>query len=129
MENLQISSLKTYIPEKAVSLFFNWNQSFRSLEITLQDFNKLKKRDIKYMGKICCSAASLKLHISNSTGITGTLNEVLETCKNLQDLTVESTPLTVEDEQQITTMTKLKTLHIRDLQSENLEGTVFTGTK
>lgn len=81
------------------------------------------------MGKICCSAASLKLHISNSTGITGTLNEVLETCKNLQDLTVESTPLTVEDEQQITTMTKLKTLHIRDLQSENLEGTVFTGTK
>ncbi|KAF1432138.1 NLR family CARD domain-containing protein 4, partial [Spheniscus demersus] len=129
VENLQISSLKTYIPEKAVFLFFNWNQSFRSLEITLQDFNKLKKRDIKYMGKICCSAASLKLHISNSTGITGTLNEVLETCKNLKDLTVESTPLTVEDEQQITTMTKLKTLHIRDLQSENLEGGLIDGIK
>ncbi|XP_014806280.1 PREDICTED: NLR family CARD domain-containing protein 4 isoform X2 [Calidris pugnax] len=129
VEDLQISSLKTYIPEKAVSLFFNWNQSLRSLEITLQDFNKLKKRDIKYLGKICCSAASLKLHISNSAGITGTLNEVLETCKNLQDLTVESTPLTVEDEQQITTMTKLKTLHIRDLQSENLEGGLIDGIK
>ncbi|NXT01365.1 NLRC4 protein, partial [Jacana jacana] len=129
VEDLQISSLKTYIPEKAVSLFFNWNQNLRSLEITLQDFNKLKKRDIKYLGKICCSAASLKLHISNSAGITGTLNEVLETCKNLQDLTVESTPLTVEDEQQITTMTKLKTLHIRDLQSENLEGGLIDGIK
>ncbi|XP_065690696.2 NLR family CARD domain-containing protein 4 [Patagioenas fasciata] len=129
VEDLQSSSLKTYIPEKAVSLFFNWNQSLRSLEITLQDFNKLKKRDIKYLGKICCSAASLKLHISNSAGITGTLNEVLETCKNLQDLTVESTPLTVEDEQQITTMTKLKTLHIRDLQSENLEGGLIDGIK
>ncbi|XP_074435983.1 NLR family CARD domain-containing protein 4 isoform X2 [Larus michahellis] len=129
VEDLQISSLKTYIPEKAVSLFFNWNQSLRSLEITLQDFNKLKKRDIKYLGKICCSAESLKLHISNSAGITGTLKEVLETCKNLQDLTVESTPLTVEDEQQITAMTKLKTLHIRDLQSENLEGGLIDGIK
>ncbi|KAM6366171.1 NLR family CARD domain-containing protein 4 isoform 2-T6 [Alca torda] len=129
VEDLQISSLKTYIPEKAVSLFFNWNQSLRSLEITLQDFNKLKKRDIKYLGKICCSAASLKLHVSNSAGITGTLKEVLETCKNLQDLTVESTPLTVEDEQQITAMTKLKTLHIRDLQSENLEGGLIDGIK
>ncbi|NWW51252.1 NLRC4 protein, partial [Pedionomus torquatus] len=129
VEDLQISSLKTYIPEKAVSLFFNWNQSLRSLEITLQDFNKLKKRDIKYLGKICCSAASLKLHISNSAGITGTLNEVLETCKNLQDLTVESTSLTAEDEQQITTMTKLKTLHVRDLQSENLEGGLIDGIK
>ncbi|XP_009878744.1 PREDICTED: NLR family CARD domain-containing protein 4 [Charadrius vociferus] len=129
VEDLQISSLKTYIPEKAVSLFFNWNQSLRSLEITLQDFNKLKKHDIKYLGKICCSAASLKLHISNSAGITGTLNEVLETCKNLRDLTVESTPLTVEDEQQITAMTKLKTLHIRDLQSENLEGGLIDGIK
>ncbi|NXP15505.1 NLRC4 protein, partial [Thinocorus orbignyianus] len=129
VEDLQTDSLKTYIPEKAVSLFFNWNRSLRSLEITLQDFNKLKKRDIKYLGKICCSAASLKLHISNSAGITGTLNEVLETCKNLQDLTVESTPLTAEDEQQITTMTKLKTLHIRDLQSENLEGGLIDGIK
>ncbi|NXJ00716.1 NLRC4 protein, partial [Psophia crepitans] len=129
VEDLQISSLKTYIPEKAVSLFFNWNQSLRSLEITLQDFNKLKKHDIKYLGKICCSAATLKLRISNSAGITGTLNKVLETCTNLQDLTVESTPLTVEDEQQITTMTKLKTLHIRDLQSENLEGGLIDGIK
>ncbi|NXN69041.1 NLRC4 protein, partial [Himantopus himantopus] len=129
VEDLQISSLKTYIPEKAVSLFFNWNQSLRSLEITLQDFNKLKKHDIKYLGKICCSAASLKLHISNSAGITGTLNEVLETCRNLRDLTVESTPLTVEDEQQITAMTELKTLHIRDLQSENLEGGLIDGIK
>ncbi|NWQ75162.1 NLRC4 protein, partial [Columbina picui] len=129
VEDLQSSSLKTYIPEKAVSLFFNWNQSLRSLEITLQDFNKLKKRDIKYLGKICCSAASLKLHISNSAGITGTLNEVLETCTNLRDLTVESTPLTVEDEQQITTMTKLKTLHVRDLQRENLEGGLIDGIK
>ncbi|NWY57606.1 NLRC4 protein, partial [Chionis minor] len=129
VEDLQISSLKTYIPEKAVSLFFNWNQSLRSLEIKPQDFNKLKKRDVKYLGKICCSAASLKLHISNSAGITGTLNEVLETCKNLQDLTVESTPLTMEDEQQSTTMTKLKTLHIRDLQSEKPEGGLIDGIK
>ncbi|KAM6207384.1 LOW QUALITY PROTEIN: NLR family CARD domain-containing protein 4 [Sarcoramphus papa] len=127
VEDLQISSLKTYIPEKAVSLFCNWN-NLRSLEITPQDFNKLKKHDIKYLGKICFSAASLKLHISNSAGITGTLNEVLETCKNLQDLTVECTPLTVEDEQQ-KTMTKLKTLHTRDLQSENLEGGLTDGVK
>ncbi|KAM7118483.1 LOW QUALITY PROTEIN: NLR family CARD domain-containing protein 4 [Ciconia maguari] len=129
VEELQISSLKTCTAEKAVSLFFNWNQSLRSLEITLQDFNKLKKCDIKYLGKIRCSAASLKLHISNSAGITGTLNEVLETCKNLQDLTVESTPLTVEDEQQMTAMTKLKTLHVRDLQSENLEDGLTDGIK
>ncbi|KAM6432630.1 LOW QUALITY PROTEIN: NLR family CARD domain-containing protein 4 [Rhynochetos jubatus] len=127
VEDLQISS--QHIPEKALSLFFNWNHSLRSLEITLQDFNKLKKRDIKYLGKICCSAESLKLRISSSAGITETLNEALETCENLRDLTVESAALTVEDEQQFTTMTRLKTLRTRDLQSKNLDGTVFTGTE
>ncbi|KAM9273207.1 LOW QUALITY PROTEIN: NLR family CARD domain-containing protein 4 [Cariama cristata] len=129
VEDLQISSLKTYIPEKAISSFFSWSHSPRSLEIALQDFNKLKKHDIKCLGKICCSAASLKLTIRSSAGIAGTLNEVLETCKNLQELTVEFTPLTVEDEQPITTMMKLKTLHIRDLQSENLEGGLVDGVK
>ncbi|XP_067418746.1 NLR family CARD domain-containing protein 4 [Emydura macquarii macquarii] len=122
MRNPQVSSFKTYIPEKAVSLFFNWQQKFRTLEVTLQDFRKLKKHDIKYLGKICCSASSLRLHISRSAGVTGTLKQVLETCKNMRDLTVESTPLTIQDEQQIAAMTKLKTINLRDLQSISLEG-------
>ncbi|KAH0622571.1 hypothetical protein JD844_024979 [Phrynosoma platyrhinos] len=46
---------KTVIPEKAVSLFFNWDQKLNSLEITLKDFNKLgkvKRRKSQISGKI-----------------------------------------------------------------------------
>ncbi|XP_054828194.1 NLR family CARD domain-containing protein 4 [Eublepharis macularius] len=115
---------KTVIPEKAVALFFNWERKLQSLEITLKDFNKLEKGDIKYLEKICCSASSLRLHISKSPGITGKLKEVLKSCKNMQDLTVESTPLTTEDEQQIAAMEMLKTIEIKDLQDGSLNGLI-----
>ncbi|XP_006018501.2 NLR family CARD domain-containing protein 4 isoform X2 [Alligator sinensis] len=127
MEDENTRNSQIYIPEKAVSLFFKWNQKIRALEITLQNFNKLKKDDIKYLGKICCSASSLSLQINRSAGIAGTLKKVLETCKNMQDLIVESTPLTTEDEQQIIAMTKLKKINIRDLQSKHLEGGLIDG--
>ncbi|XP_044309520.1 NLR family CARD domain-containing protein 4 [Varanus komodoensis] len=113
---------KTVIPEKAVSLFFNWERKLNSLEITLKDFKKLEKGDVKYLEKICCSASRLRLHISTSPGLTGKLKEVLSSCTNLHDLTVDSTPLTTEDEQQITKMIALKTIKLKDLQNGSLEG-------
>ncbi|XP_053159586.1 NLR family CARD domain-containing protein 4 [Hemicordylus capensis] len=117
---------KTVIPEKAVSLFFNWDRKLNSLEITLKDFNKLEKGDVKYLEKICCSASGLRLHINKSPGVTGKLRDVLKTCSiNMQDLTVESTPLTTEDEQQIAEMVVLKTIKIKDLQNESLGGVLL----
>ncbi|XP_026551306.1 NLR family CARD domain-containing protein 4 [Pseudonaja textilis] len=113
---------KSVIPEKAVSLFFNWNRKLRGLEITLKDFNQLEKGDVKYLEKICCSAARLRLIINKCPGLTGKLREVLNSCTNLQDLIVESTPLSIEDEQQITQMMVLKTIKVKDLQSENQHG-------
>lgn len=44
-----------------MSLFFNWKQEFKTLEVTLRDFSKLNKQDIKYLGKIFRSATSLRL--------------------------------------------------------------------
>ncbi|XP_069464035.1 NLR family CARD domain-containing protein 4 [Ambystoma mexicanum] len=113
---------ETYIPKKAVDLFFDWNQALRTLEITLKDFSKLNKKDIKYLGKICCCAARLSLHIKRSPGITNTLKQVLESCRNMQDLIVECTPLSIEDEQRVVEMSVLKTLHICNLQTERLQG-------
>ncbi|XP_029449669.1 NLR family CARD domain-containing protein 4 [Rhinatrema bivittatum] len=121
------SKVKTYIPKKAVSLFFDWNQTLQTLEVRLQDFAKLDKRDIKYLGKICCSAKRLRLHLKRSEGVTGTLAGILESCKNMQDLKVEGTPLSSEDELRIVAMTVLKTLAIRDLQTERPQGGLIDG--
>uniref|UniRef100_A0A8C6V2S6 NLR family CARD domain-containing protein 4 n=1 Tax=Naja naja TaxID=35670 RepID=A0A8C6V2S6_NAJNA len=118
---------KSVIPEKAVSLFFNWNQMLKGLEITLKDFNQLEKADVKYLEKICCSASSLRLIINKCPGLTGKLREVLNSCTNLQDLIVESTPLSMEDEQQITQMMALKTIKVKDLQSDNQHGGLLDG--
>ncbi|KAJ1155278.1 hypothetical protein NDU88_008011 [Pleurodeles waltl] len=118
---------KTYIPKKAVELFFDWNQSLGKLQMTLKDFSRLNRKDIKYLGKICCSAARLSLHIKNSAGITNTLPQVLESCKNMQDLIVEDTPLSLEDEQRIVEMMVLKSLYIHHLQTERLQGGLIDG--
>ncbi|KAL8185741.1 UNVERIFIED_CONTAM: hypothetical protein K2H54_057435 [Gekko kuhli] len=54
----------------------------------------------------------------------GRVKAVLKSCKNMQDLIVESTPLTTEDEQQIAAMVALKTIEIKDLQNESLTGSL-----
>ncbi|KAG8444190.1 hypothetical protein GDO86_009394 [Hymenochirus boettgeri] len=115
------------IPEKAVKLFFDWNQSIQTLEVTLRDFNWLNKQDIKYLGKICCSADRLRLNIKRSPGITGSLTGVLESCKNIQDLNVDSTPLSIEDERRIVEMTEIKILSLSNLESEPSPGGLFDG--
>uniref|UniRef100_A0A7N9DI40 NLR family CARD domain-containing protein 4 n=1 Tax=Macaca fascicularis TaxID=9541 RepID=A0A7N9DI40_MACFA len=109
---------ETYIPSRAVSLFFNWKQEFRTLEVTLWDFSKLNKKDIKYLGKIFSSATSLRLQIKRCAGVAGSLGLVLSTCKNIYSLMLEASPLTIEDEQHITSVTNLKTLSIHDLQNQ-----------
>uniref|UniRef100_F7DWU3 NLR family CARD domain-containing protein 4 n=1 Tax=Macaca mulatta TaxID=9544 RepID=F7DWU3_MACMU len=111
---------ETYIPSRAVSLFFNWKQEFRTLEVTLWDFSKLNKKDIKYLGKIFSSATSLRLQIKRCAGVAGSLGLVLSTCKNIYSLMLEASPLTIEDEQHITSVTNLKTLSIHDLQNQRL---------
>ncbi|XP_063479803.1 NLR family CARD domain-containing protein 4 isoform X2 [Symphalangus syndactylus] len=113
---------ETYIPSRAVSLFFNWKQEFRTLEVTLRDFSKLNKQDIKYLGKIFSSATSLRLQIKRCAGVAGSLSLVLSTCKNIYSLMVEASPLTIEDERHITSVTNLKTLSIHDLQNQRLPG-------
>ncbi|XP_078504727.1 NLR family CARD domain-containing protein 4 isoform X2 [Lissotriton helveticus] len=118
---------ETYIPKKAVELFFDWNQALGKLQMTLKDFSKLNRKDIKYLGKICCSADRLSLHIKNSEGITNTLKQVLESCRNMQDLIVEGTPLSLEDEQRIVEMTDLKSIYIHNLQTERLQGGLIDG--
>ncbi|XP_037382784.1 NLR family CARD domain-containing protein 4 [Talpa occidentalis] len=115
-------SSRTYIPNKAVSLFFNWKQEFKTLEVTLQDFSKLHKKDIKYLGKICSSATNLRLNIKRCAGLAGSFSLVLCTCKNIQSLVVQASPLTVEDEQGITSVANLKTLSIHDLQTQRPPG-------
>ncbi|XP_043916118.1 NLR family CARD domain-containing protein 4-like [Protopterus annectens] len=118
---------QVYIPEKAVELFFDWNQEINTLDITLEGFKKLTRKDIKYLGKICCSSSNLQLHIKKSEGTTGELQNILDTFKNMQDLSVESTPLTIKDEQHIVKMNRLKTLYISDLQTERPEGGLIDG--
>ncbi|XP_013373052.1 PREDICTED: NLR family CARD domain-containing protein 4 isoform X2 [Chinchilla lanigera] len=109
---------ETYIPSRAVSLFFNWKQEFQTLEVILRDFSKLNKKDVKYLGKIFSSAASLRLYIKRCAGVAGTLSSVLSTCKNICSLMVDASPLTVEDEQHITSVTNLTTLSIHHLQTQ-----------
>ncbi|XP_010808170.2 NLR family CARD domain-containing protein 4 isoform X2 [Bos javanicus] len=110
----------TYIPSRAVSLFFNWKQEFKTLDVTLRDFCKLSKKDIKYLEKIFSSATSLRLHIKRCVGMAGSLSSVLSTCKNIHSLIVEASPLTLEDEQHITSVTNLQTLGVHDLQIQRL---------
>ncbi|XP_058407467.1 NLR family CARD domain-containing protein 4 [Diceros bicornis minor] len=112
----------TYIPSRAVSLLFNWKQEFKTLEVTLRDFSKLNKQDIKYLGKIFSSATSLRLYIKRCAGVAGSLSSILSTCKNIQSLMLEANPLTKEDEQHITSVTNLKTLSIHDLQTQRMPG-------
>ncbi|XP_072436686.1 NLR family CARD domain-containing protein 4-like isoform X1 [Chiloscyllium punctatum] len=129
-ENQLQNVTQALIPEPAIKLFYEtpWNQSFNTLQITLRDFPGLKPREIKCIGKICCSASSLVLYISKSAGITGKLHKILSTCaRNVQDLVIESTPLTEKDEQQIVKMTQLKTLHLTDLQTEQGNGGFIYG--
>ncbi|XP_041038611.1 NLR family CARD domain-containing protein 4-like isoform X2 [Carcharodon carcharias] len=129
-ENQMQSVTQARIPEPAIKLFYEtpWNQTFNTLQITLRDFPDLKPKEIKCIGKICCSALSLILHISKSAGITGKLHKILNTCaRNVQDLVIESTLLTEEDEQQIVKMYQLKTLHINDLQTEQRDGGFIDG--
>ncbi|XP_078085736.1 NLR family CARD domain-containing protein 4-like isoform X2 [Mustelus asterias] len=129
-ENENQSVTRALIPEPAIKLFYEtpWNQTFNTLQITLRDFPDLKPKEIKCIGKICCSALSLILHISKSTGVTGKLDRILNTCaRNVQDLVIESTPLTKEDEQQIVKMSQLKTLHLNNLQTEQREGGFIDG--
>ncbi|XP_073905557.1 NLR family CARD domain-containing protein 4 isoform X2 [Castor canadensis] len=120
-------TLKTYIPSRAVSLFFNWKQEFKILEVTLRDFSKLNKQDIKYLGKIFSSAASLRLSVKRSAGVAGSLSSVLSTCKHIQSLLLETSPLTLEDERHITSVTNLTTLSIHDLQTQRLPGGLTDG--
>lgn len=114
----------TYIPSRAVSLFFNWKQEFKTLEVTLRDFSKLNKKDIKYLGKIFSSAKSLRLYIKRCAGMAGSLSLVLSACNNIYSLIVEASPLTIEDEQHIVSVTNLKTLSIHNLQTQRLPGIV-----
>nr|KAF6329128.1 NLR family CARD domain containing 4 [Pipistrellus kuhlii] len=112
----------TYIPGRAVSLFFNWKQEFKALEVTLRDFSKLTTQDIKYLGKIFSSAASLRLSVKRCAGVAGSLRSVLSTCKHIHSLAVDSSPLATEDEQHITSVANLKTLSIRNLRTPRLPG-------
>uniref|UniRef100_A0A673T8W4 NLR family CARD domain-containing protein 4 n=1 Tax=Suricata suricatta TaxID=37032 RepID=A0A673T8W4_SURSU len=118
----QEGSSETYIPSRAVSLFFNWKQEFKTLEVTLRDFSKLNKQDIKYLGKIFSSATNLRLCIKRCAGVAGSFSLVLPTCKNIYSLIMEASPLTIEEEQHITSVTNLKTLSIQDLQTPRLPG-------
>lgn len=113
---------ETYIPSRAVSLFFNWMQKFKTLEVTLRDISQLNKQDIKYLGKIFSSANNLQLYVKRCTAVAGRLSSVLRTCKNIHSLMVEDSPLTTEDEQHITSVTDLQNLSIRHLHTQRLPG-------
>ncbi|XP_035304194.1 NLR family CARD domain-containing protein 4 [Cricetulus griseus] len=113
---------ETYIPSRAVSLFFNWKQEFKTLDVTLRNISKLDKQDIKYLGKIFSSATNLRLHIKRCVAVTGSLSSVLRTCKNIHSLTVEASPLTIDDEQHVTSVTNLQNLSIHNLHTQRLPG-------
>ncbi|CAO2604249.1 NLR family CARD domain-containing protein 4 [Lemmus lemmus] len=113
---------ETYIPRRAVSLFFNWKQEFKTLEVTLRDISKLDKQDIKHLGKIFSSATNLRLYIKRCAAVAGSLSSVLRTCKNICSLAVEASPLTIDDEQHITSVTNLQNLSIHSLQTQGLPG-------
>ncbi|KAL1783525.1 NLR family CARD domain-containing protein 4 isoform X1 [Sigmodon hispidus] len=113
---------ETYIPSRAVSLFFNWKQEFKTLEVTLRNISKLNKQDIKYLGKIFSSARNLRLFIKRCAAVAGSLSSVLRTCKNIHSLMVEASPLTIDDEQHITSVTNLQNLSLHNLQTQQLQG-------
>ncbi|XP_049640133.1 NLR family CARD domain-containing protein 4 [Suncus etruscus] len=116
------SSPGTYIPNRAVSLFFNWKQKFKNLEVTLRDFSALNQRDIKYLGKIFSSADSLSLKVKRCAGVAGNLGSVLGSCRQVQALLVDACPLTPEDEQSIVEVASLQTLRIHGLHTPRLPG-------
>ncbi|XP_031212352.1 NLR family CARD domain-containing protein 4 isoform X3 [Mastomys coucha] len=111
---------ETYIPHRAVSLFFNWKQEFKSLEVTLRDISKLNKQDIKYLGKIFSSATNLQLYVKRCAAVAGKLSSVLRACKHIHSLMVEASPLTTDDEQHITSVTNLQNLSIHRLHTQRL---------
>lgn len=114
---------KTFIPEQAVPLFYDWSHSINTMQVSLKDFQMLPRKDRISLGKICSSALSLRLHITRSSGISGKLQDILKRCEqNIHELVIEATPLTLADEQQVVLMKHLKTLYISDLQTERLEG-------
>lgn len=121
------TSSETYIPSRAVSLFFNWKQKFQTLEVILRDFSKLNKKNIKYLGKIFSSAASLRLYIKRCAGVAGALSSILGTCKNIHSLMLDTSPLSIEDGQHITSVSNLTTLSIHNLQTQRLPGGLTDG--
>ncbi|XP_063774118.1 NLR family CARD domain-containing protein 4 [Pseudophryne corroboree] len=125
--NVQLSKSKTYISEKVVKLFFDWTQALQTLEVTLKNFDQLNKYDIKCLGKICCCAERLRLNISCSKGITGTLTSVVENCKRMQDLIIENTPLSAEDERRIVDMTNMKILSLSNTEIQQQPGCLLDG--
>uniref|UniRef100_A0A8C6QBZ8 NLR family CARD domain-containing protein 4 n=2 Tax=Nannospalax galili TaxID=1026970 RepID=A0A8C6QBZ8_NANGA len=120
-------SSETYVPSRVVSLFFNWKEEFKTLEVTLRDFTKLNKQDIKYLGKIFSSATNLRLYMKRCEAMVGNLSCVLSTCKNIHSLMVEAIPLTIKDEQHITSVTNLQNLSIHNVQSQRLPGGLTDG--
>ncbi|CAI9610982.1 unnamed protein product, partial [Staurois parvus] len=117
----------TYISEKVVKLFFDWTQTLQTLEVTLKNFDQLEKHDIKCLGKICCCAERLRLNISCSTGITGNLAKIVEYCKRMQDLIIDNTPLSTDDEMRIVEMTNVKILSISNIDRQQEDGALLHG--
>ncbi|XP_077342626.1 NLR family CARD domain-containing protein 4 [Lithobates pipiens] len=118
---------KAYISEKVVKLFFDWTQTLQTLEVTLKNFDQLNKHDIKCLGKICCCAERLRLNISCSTGITGSLAKIVEYCKRMQDLVIDHTPLSPDDETRIVEMTNMKILSISNMDRQQEGGDLLHG--
>lgn len=58
----------------------------------------------------------------------GSLSSVLSTCENIHSLIVEASPLTLEDEQHITSVTNLQTLGVHDLQVQRPPGIMNTSS-
>ncbi|KAL6067511.1 hypothetical protein STEG23_018215 [Scotinomys teguina] len=113
---------ETYISRRAVSLFFNWKQQFQTLEVTLRNISNLNKHDIKSLEKIFSSGTNLRLYIKKCAAVAGSLSSVLRKCKNIHSLMVEASPLTIDDERHITSVTGLQHLSIHHLQTERLPG-------
>ncbi|XP_075059824.1 NLR family CARD domain-containing protein 4 [Mixophyes fleayi] len=123
----QLHTQKTYISEKVVKLFFDWTQTLQTLEVTLKNFDQLNRQDIKCLGKICCCAERLRLNISWSKGITGNLKRVVEYCKRMQDLIIENTPLSIEDEKRIVEMINMKILSLSNMETHQQPGCLLDG--
>ncbi|KAM9316768.1 NLR family CARD domain-containing protein 4 [Gastrophryne carolinensis] len=121
------SKPQSYISEKVVRLFFDWTQILQTMEVTLKNFDQLTRQDIRCLGRICCCAERLRLSIISSAGITGNLTKILEYCKRMQDLIIDSTLLSTDDETQIVGMTKMKILSISNVENVHKEGGLLHG--